>query len=109
MAVNVTFGAVWPVTAAVSAAVLLSTPYVLDYDFVVLGLGIAWLWKDGEDHGFGPWERILLAFSWIAPLFARSLAEYTLIPLGFLSAVAVLAIALVRASPSRRSHGSSAP
>ena len=82
--------------AAVSAAVLLSTPYVLDYDFVVLGLGIAWLWKDGEEHGFGPWERTLLAFVWIAPLFARSLAEYTLIPLGWLSAVAVLAIAVLR-------------
>ena len=82
--------------AAVSAAVLLSTPYVLDYDFVILGLGIAWLWKDGEENGFGPWERSLLAFAWIAPLFARSLAEYSFIPLGWLSAVAILAIASSR-------------
>ncbi len=82
--------------AALSAAVLLSTPYVLDYDFVILGLGIAWLWKDGEENGFGPWERSLLAFAWIAPLFARSLAEYTLIPLGWLSAVAILALAVSR-------------
>ena len=100
--------------AAVSAAVLLSTPYVLDYDFVILGLGIAWLWKDGEENGFVPWERTLLAIAWIAPLFARSLAEHTLIPLGWLSAVTILALAVlrslaVRASPSRHSHGSSAP
>ena len=82
--------------AAVSAAVLLSTPYVLDYDFVVLGLGIAWLWRDGEEHGFGPWQRSLLAFAWIAPLFARGVAQFTFIPLGWLSAVAVLAIAVSR-------------
>ena len=82
--------------AAVSAAVLLSTPYVLDYDFVVLGLGIAWLWRDGEEHGFGPWQRSLLACAWIAPLFARGIAQFTFIPLGWLSAVAVLAIAVSR-------------
>ena len=82
--------------AAVSAAVLLSTPYVLDYDFVVLGLGIAWLWRDGEEHGFAPWERSLLAFAWIAPLFARGVAQITLVPLGWLSAVAVLAMAASR-------------
>ena len=100
--------------AAVSAAVLLSTPYVLDYDFVVLGLGIAWLWRDGEEHGFGPWERTLLAFAWVAPLFARAVAEHTLIPVGWLSAVTILALALLRssafrASPSRRSRAASAP
>lgn len=95
--------------AAVSAAVLISTPYVLDYDFVVLGLGIAWLWRDGEEHGFGPYERTLLALAWIAPLFARSLAELTLIPLGLMSALTILAVALLRASPSRRSHAAFAP
>ena len=83
--------------AAISAAVLISTPYVLDYDLVVLGLGIAWLWRDGEAHGFGPWERTLLAFVWIVPLFARSLAEYSLIPLGLISSLTILAMALVRA------------
>jgi len=82
--------------AAVSAAVLLSTPYVLDYDFVVLGLGIAWLWRDGQEHGFGPWQRTLLASAWIAPLFARGIAQFTFIPLGWLSAVAVLAVAVSR-------------
>ena len=83
--------------AAISAAVLISTPYVLDYDLVVLGLGIAWLWRDGEAHGFGPWERTLLAFVWIVPLFARSLAEYSLIPIGLISSLTILAMALARA------------
>ena len=96
--------------AATAATVLIATPYVLDYDFVVLMLGIAFLWKDGERHGWGPWERTLLALAWVAPLFARGLAEATLIPLGLCTALAILAIAVRRsftASPSRHSHEAS--
>ncbi|HXG99079.1 MAG TPA: glycosyltransferase family 87 protein [Sphingomicrobium sp.] len=91
--------------AATTAAVLIATPYVLDYDYVVLLLGIGILWKDGEQDGWGSWERTLLAFAWIVPLIARSVAEATLFPLGLVSALAVLGIALrrgIRASPSRR-------
>jgi len=90
--------------AATAAAVLIATPYVLDYDYVVLLLGIAFLWKDGEEHGWGTWERTLMGFAWIAPLVARAVAEATLIPLGLASALVVLAIAIRRkitASPSR--------
>lgn len=90
--------------AAIASAVLIATPYVLDYDYVVLLLGIAFLWKDGEEQNWGSWEKTLLALAWIAPLFARALAEATLIPLGLITALAVLAIAVRRgltASPSR--------
>ena len=91
--------------AATAAAVLIATPYVLDYDFVVLLLGIAFLWKDGEEHGWESWERTLIAIAWIAPLVARGVAQATLIPFGLMTALAVLAIAVRRrltASPSRR-------
>jgi hypothetical protein len=90
--------------AAVTAAVLIATPYVLDYDFVVLLLGIGFLWKDGEEHGWAPWEKSLLALAWAAPLLARALAAATLFPLGLLTAFVVLGIAVsrgLRASPSR--------
>ena len=68
--------------AAVTAAALVSTPYALDYDLVVLGLALVWLWTDGEENGFLDWERSLMALVWIAPLFARQLAQLTLVPLG---------------------------
>ena len=93
--------------AAVTAAVLIATPYVLDYDFVVLLLGIGFLWQDGEQHGWNDFEKSLLAFAWLAPFFARSLAEATLFPLGLLTAFIVLGIAVrrgVTASPFRRSR-----
>jgi hypothetical protein len=100
-------------SAAICAAALLSTPYVLDYDLVLLGLGTLFLAADGLERGFLPWEKSLLALVWLAPLLARPLAEATLFPLGQLAILAVLALAacrtvaldgrtlLPRASPSR--------
>jgi len=82
--------------AATTAAVLIATPYVLDYDFVVLLVGIGFLWKDGEQHGWGSWEKSLLALAWLAPFFERSVAGVTLFPLGLLTAFIVLGIALRR-------------
>jgi hypothetical protein len=91
--------------AAACAAVLISTPYVLDYDYVVLLPAIGWLWLDGQERGWGAWEKSLLAYAWIAPLFARGAAEWTLVPFGLASALIVLGIA-VRRSPHDPSRSS---
>ena len=94
--------------ALVCAAVVIATPYVLDYDLVVLLPALAWLWIDGRKNGFLPWDASAMALVWFAPLVARAVAQLTLVPLGLVSALLVAAIALrrasVRASPSRRSH-----
>jgi len=82
--------------AAVCAAAMLSTPYVLDYDLVVLGLGAAFLVKDGVERGFLPWEKSLLALIWLAPLVSRTVSELALVPLGQAAIVALLALALRR-------------
>src|SRR4029450_3100285 len=82
--------------AAVTAAVLISTPYVLDYDFVVLLAGIAFLWRDAEAHGWLSWEKSALALVWIAPLVARNIAAITLFPLGLLTAILVLMLSIRR-------------
>lgn len=83
--------------ALVCAAALLSTPYVLDYDYVVLLPAIAFLWLDAEENGWLDWDKSLLAFVWIVPLAARQIAEFTYLPVGLASAVAILAISLRRA------------
>jgi hypothetical protein len=94
--------------AAVTAAALLSTPYVLDYDAVVLGVGLAFLWHDGEESGFLPWDRTLMALVWIVPLFAREIGSLAYLPIGVIPPLLVLSLAvrrsLVRASPFRRSR-----
>ena len=94
--------------ALTCAAVLLSTPYVLDYDYVVLLPAIAFLWLDAKENGWLEWDKSLLAFAWIVPLAARQIAEFTYLPVCLASAVAILAISLRRAV-SRVEQLASAP
>lgn len=82
--------------AAICAAAMLSTPYVLDYDLVVLGFGGAFLVADALERGFLPWEKSLLALVWVTPLVSRTLAEVAFIPLGQASIVILLALAVRR-------------
>lgn len=80
----------------VCAAAALGTPYVLDYDLVILLPALAWLYLDGRRHGFMRWDGTLMACVWIAPLFARPVAQFAYVPLGVLSAIAVAAISVRR-------------
>jgi len=84
--------------AAAIATALISTPYVLDYDFVPLGIALAFLVADGLRRGFLSYEKSLYALVWLAPLFARQLAEVALLPLGQATAVIVLILAARRAA-----------
>ena len=83
--------------ALVCAAALLSTPYVLDYDFVVLLPALAWLWVHGREHSFMSWDKTLMLLAWLAPLVARLVAEVALVPLGLMTAMIVAWIAVRRA------------
>lgn len=82
--------------AALAVGVLLMTPYMMDYDLVILAIAIAWIALDGLRSGFLPWEKSLLVFVWLLPLFARSIATGLLIP------VAPLAMLLLLADIARR-------
>jgi alpha-1,2-mannosyltransferase len=77
--------------AALATGVLLMTPYMMDYDLVVLALPIAWIGLEGRRSGFLPWEKSLLALVWLLPLFARSLAGHALIPIAPLATLLLLA------------------
>ena len=83
--------------AAALSAALLCTPYVLDYDFVLLGVAIAFMMADMTKRGPLRWEPTWLAYAWIAPLFGRAVSEMTLIPVDLIAAIAVLALATRRA------------
>ena len=76
---------------------LLATPYVLDYDLVVLAVAIAFLARYGLDRGFRDFEISLLAAAWIMPLLSRSIAGIAAIPLGLIVMLALYAFVLRRA------------
>ena len=85
--------------SALATSVLLTTPYMMDYDLVILALPIAWIALEGHRSDFLPWEKSLLSFSWLLPLFARSLARHAMIP------IAPLAMLLLLADIARRALG----
>ncbi len=87
--------------AALCLACFLATPYTLDYDMVLIGPAIAFLVRHGLKAGFGPYEITLAAVAWAAPLFARSVAAYTLVPLGVIATAALFIAIIARAERDR--------
>jgi hypothetical protein len=83
--------------SALATASLLATPYVLDYDLVVLAVAIAFFARDGLDRGFRDFEISLLAAAWIVPLLSRGLASVSGIPLGLMVLLALYLGTLRRA------------
>ena len=81
--------------AALAVASLLATPYVLDYDLVVLSLAIVYLARLGLASGFRPFEVSALAAAWIVPLISRGIAQVTAIPLG-LTVLLLLYVLIMR-------------
>ena len=87
--------------AASGAAVALSTPYLLDYDLAVVGIGAAFLYSFARDADFFPYERIAFAFIWAAPLYVRPFQQFALVPLGTLTILLLAWLAWRRASGKR--------
>ena len=83
--------------AAVCSAAIVATPYVLDYDLVILLPALAWLYADGRLNRFRNWDVSVMAAVWTAPLFGRAAAQFLYVPLDLLAVIAVAALALRRA------------
>jgi hypothetical protein len=95
--------------AALALGSLLATPYVLDYDLVVLAVAIAFFARHGLRHGFRDFEISLLAVAWIMPLLSRSIAGVTYMPLGLFVELALYAFVLRRAALDRAGIAVGAP
>jgi Glycosyltransferase family 87 len=95
--------------SALATASLLATPYVLDYDLVVLAVAIAFLARHGFARGFRDYEISLLAAAWIVPLLSRGIAGATGIPLGLIVMLALYGFTLKRALLDREGAKVSAP
>lgn len=67
---------------AMVAAALLISPFLLDYDLILLAIPLAWLTARGLKTGFRPWEKTILAVAFMLPAVSRNIATVTGIPLG---------------------------
>jgi hypothetical protein len=81
---------------AMIAAALLASPFLLDYDLVLLAIPLAWLAREGAEFGFLPWEKTALLAAFALPAVSRVAATYAHIPLGPLVLLAVLALVVRR-------------
>jgi alpha-1,2-mannosyltransferase len=88
--------------AALVTGSLLATPYVLDYDLVVLAVAIAYLARYGLARGFRDFEISLLAAAWMVPLLSRGIAGATGIPLGLVVLSTLYVFTLRRAVLDRQ-------
>ena len=79
--------------AALCLATLLGTPYLLDYDLMLLAPALLLLAAEGRKRGFQPFELSLLTFLWLVPLAARNLSAAThilLVPFAILALLMML-------------------
>jgi alpha-1,2-mannosyltransferase len=87
--------------AVLALGTLLATPYLFDYDLVVLAVPGAFLAAVGAERGFRPWEASILALAWLAPLVSRNLAATIDLPIGLLAMLALFAALARRVVASR--------
>ena len=83
--------------ALMVTATLQLSPFLLDYDLMLLAVPLGWLATSGVRNGFRPWEKsaILVVFVW--PLFARAVAANLHLPLTPLLLLGLYAVVLRRA------------
>jgi glycosyl transferase family 87 len=94
--------------SALATASLLATPYVLDYDLMVMAIAIAFFARYGLRHGFRDYEISLLAAAWLVPLLSRGVAGIAGIPLGLFALLAIYVFVLRRAVADRVSSTATA-
>lgn len=85
--------------SALTAGTVAATPYLLDYDLVLLALPIAWLAREGYDYGFRDWEKSILALAWLLPLISRGIAAGTGVQMAPVVLIALFLVVLRRARP----------
>jgi hypothetical protein len=83
--------------AILATAACLATPFLLDYDLMLLAIPLAWAAAEAESSSYLPWEKTILVCAFLVPLFARSLATSLGVPVAPLVIVALFAIVTRRA------------
>lgn len=84
--------------AALAAGCLMVSPYLLQYDLVLLALPTAWLAMEGFEKGFLPYEKVVLCVSWILPRISLPVAMTAKIPIAPIVIIVLMAAILRRSS-----------
>jgi hypothetical protein len=78
--------------AALVAATLLASPFLLDYDLMLAAVPLAVVFARARAEGFLPWEKLTLLATFVLPLVVRPLATRLALPLAPPVEAALLAV-----------------
>jgi len=97
--------------AILAACTCLATPFLLDYDLMVLAVPLAWVAAEAERSGYLPWEKLILATAFLLPLVVRPIATLADLPAAPPVLIALLWVvarraSMVREMPSQHWSGS---
>jgi hypothetical protein len=79
-------------------ASLLASPFLLDYDLMLLAIPLAWTLREARRTGFLRWEKSVMFTAFVLPLVSRAVAARFGVPLGPPVILAVLVVVARRAS-----------
>jgi hypothetical protein len=85
--------------AALIAATLLASPFLLDYDLTLLAFPLAYLAREGLERGFAPFEKSVLVLAYLLPLASRILAGGLDLPIAAPTIAATLYFVVRRRPP----------
>ncbi len=91
--------------AVLATAACLVTPFLLDYDLMLLAIPLAWVAAEAERSSYLPWEKLILACAFLLPLVVRPLAMWIGAPMAPPVLLALLWVVVRRASGPRLSSG----
>ena len=67
---------------AMIGAALLTSPFLFDYDLMLLAIPLAWIFREAQRGGFLSWEKTLLLAAFVLPALSRIIAIRLGLPLG---------------------------
>ena len=85
--------------AMLATGACLMTPFVLDYDLMLLAIPLAWVVTEAEQTVYLPWEKLILASAFLLPMVTRSLATWAGASVAPLVLMALLGVVVRRAWP----------
>jgi alpha-1,2-mannosyltransferase len=89
--------------AAMAAASLMASPFVLGYDLMLLAIPLVWLLREAVRTDFLPWEKTVLLAGFLLPLISSSVADRLHLPLAPLVIMALFMVIYRRAAGATRS------
>ena len=84
---------------------LLATPYVVEYDLVLIAPAAALIIREAMRDGFRDFEKMILVFAFLAPAMTRLVARSSGVSAGWIAVLLLAVVVAARAAPAVSAAG----